>query len=238
MRLSKPVCLLLIVVACAWSVGCTAATPVKAPPIAESPFPAVDAPRPYRMLPGDELEIRYYNNPELDTQQPVRPDGLVSLPYVGQVRAAGRTPEELEGLLVEDYRAELTQPDISVIVQEYAPQRVYVGGEVVSPAAIDIHGPLTTFQAIQEAGGFRDTARVRQVVVMRQAADGQWLGRAVDLRDVRSGANPSADIFLRPTDIVFVPRTNIASVNQFVRQYVRDASPINLSVGVFWNPVE
>ncbi len=206
--------------------GCSFNTPNQAPALtdpAELPAPQPPA---YRLMAGDQLSLKFYNNPELDDEQPVRPDGLISLPFVGQVKAGGLTPDELERELVRRYTGELATPQVTVIVKAYAPQRYYVGGEVGSQGAYPLHGPLTLAQAIQEAGGFLSTARRTQVLLIRADAQGTYRGFAIDMKQVLSGERPDYSITLQPQDVVFVPRSQIANVNLFVEMAVRGVLPV------------
>ena len=215
----------LLVVAFAFT-GCAVKTPIKAPPIETSPLPETTEPTPYMLQAGDTVAVAFWGNEELNEEQPIRPDGQISLPYVGQVIAAGLTPGDLEKDLVRRYTGELASPRISVIVRDFSPLRVYVGGEVGAPGVVELRGELSLLQAIQEVGGFTEQSRRRQVLVIRRDQDGLPVGRAVNVMQVVSGRAPEADIPLEAQDIVFVPRTKIANVALFIEQYVRGALPI------------
>lgn len=204
--------------------GCAARTPVVAPPVAQEPLPRPE-PRPYRLQPGDAITVSFWGDRELDQDVVVRPDGMISLPFVDEVRAAGLTPAELDGELTERYTGELAKPEITIIVRELSGQRVFVGGEVGEQGALPLTSGLTLLQAIQERGGFLTSARRRQVLLIRTGSDGTRLARSIDLRPVLSGADPNADVALQPWDIVFVPRTKITNVDLFVEQYINRALP-------------
>ncbi len=205
--------------------GCAARTPVQAPSVLEAPVPTPPV-LPYLLQTGDQLGIRFYGSPELDEEQPIRPDGLISLPFVGQVKAAGLTPGQLEEQLVELYTGELASPRINVIVRAFAQQRIFIGGEVGAQGAYDFQEGLTLMQAVTQAGGFLTSARRKQVILIRRDEEGTPVGRAVDVLAVLSGRAPETDLSLRAADIVFVPRTKITSVSEFVAQYIRGALPV------------
>lgn len=211
--------LLLGAGAALFAAGCASRTPVAAPSITLSPLPA-SQPIAYRLQDGDVLDIKFWGNAELDQEVTVRPDGQISLPFVDEVHAAGLTPSELDADLTRRYTGELAKPEITVIVKQASGQVIYVGGEVGNQQLLPLVGPLTMFQAIQAAGGFKTTAYRRQVVLIRSLPDGQRVARSVDLMPVLSGANPAADPPLQASDIVFVPRTRISSANLFVDQYI------------------
>jgi len=189
-------------------------------------------PPPYQIEVGDQIQVRFYRNPELDQLVIVRPDGYVSLPFVDDVKVVGLTPQEVDKQLTLRYRGELAVPDVSVIMAGYGQQRLYIGGEIASPGEKPFVGGLSLYEAIDQAGGFRDTAHRRQVIVIRRNADGIPVGHAFDMRQVEHGTHPDQDVALQALDIIYVPRSKIASVNLFVEQYVRNLIPINPSTAV------
>jgi len=188
-------------------------------------------PAPYRLQVGDDLSIRFYSNPELDQDVVVRPDGMISVPYLDDVQAAGLTPAELDARLTKAYTGELATPQITVIVRSFSGNKVFIGGEVGSQGVIPLSGGLTLYQAIQEAGGFLPSAHLRQIIVIRKGPDGRPVGHAVDLKPVQTGENPGNDVLLQPYDVVFVPRSKIANVGLFVKQYIREALPVSPYLG-------
>lgn len=211
--------------------GCTTYTAVGAPAIAEQPLPPAEA-TPYRMMPGDLLQIRFYGNAELNEEVPIRPDGGISLPFVGDVKAAGVSPADLGQDLIRRYTGELRNPQVVVVVKEFGGQRVWVGGEVSHPGMIPIRGPITLFGALQEAGGMLPSARRKQIVLIRPDGGGRPIGRTIDIRPVASGANPELNVQLQALDVVFVPRNHISNVDVFVDQYFKQLLPITPGLGL------
>lgn len=173
---------------------------------------------------GDVLEIRFLYWPELDQTQMIRPDGKISLAMISEVRAAGLTPEQLDSRLTELYAGQLKSPDITVIVRTLVSQRIYVGGEVYRPGLIPLQGDMTVMEAIMAAGGFdKRSAQMRNVVVVRR--DGEKMHAVtMDLRPALS-SSVSQSFYLAPHDIVFVPRTRIDAVDQWVEQYISRVVP-------------
>ena len=194
------------------------------PTLADNPTPPQE---PYVLQVGDELSIKFYTNPELNEEVKVRPDGMISLQLIDDVQAAGHSPGQLDAELTKRYTGELADPQVSVIVKKAAGNRIYVAGEVGKQGVLPLAGGLTLYQALQRAGGFTETAHRKQVVLIRKGPDGVPVGKIVDVRPVEDGYNPALDLPLRPLDIVFVPRSKIASVDLFVKQYIRDALPIS-----------
>jgi protein involved in polysaccharide export with SLBB domain len=215
--------------------GCTTWVPVGAPNVAQEPLPATPVTA-YKLVPGDLLSIRFYGNAELNEDVPIRPDGGISLPFVGDVKAAGLTPAELNQDLTHRYTGELRSPQIVVVVKEFGSQRVWVGGEVSKPGMIVMRGPVSLFAALQEAGGLLPTARPQQVVLIRPDGDGHPLGRTIDVRPLQSGARPEQDVMLQAMDVVFVPRSRISSVDVFVDQYIKQLLPVSPGLGFYVGP--
>lgn len=182
----------------------------------------------YLIEAGDNLEIKFRTTTELDQQMTVRPDGMIALPIVGDVPAAGNTPEMLRQILMSRYSGELKSPDITVIVKSFSGNNIYVGGEVFAPGRVALAGRITTLNAIILAGGFKDTADQEKVMVRR--ADGTCC--VYDLKSVIE-CKGGQDIQLKPYDVVYVPKSHIAKVNQFVEQYIDKVLPFSRSFGIF-----
>jgi protein involved in polysaccharide export with SLBB domain len=220
-----PVSILAILLLAA-SVGCSSAPAAKPAPAAEQMLPP-------RMVlgPGDLIDVKFFYVPELNESQTIRPDGVISLQLVGNVRISGKTPEEVREELFRLYTPHVKRPDVTVIVRSFRDRRIYVGGEVNKPGVFEMPGPLTALEAIMQAGGIITlTASVDSIVVVREK-DGQRVGTLLDLREALQGA-PSRPYFLAPHDIVFVPRTKITKVNQFIDQYINKMVP---QFGLFYS---
>jgi protein involved in polysaccharide export with SLBB domain len=154
----------------------------------------------------------------------IQRDGEIQLPFIGTVMAQGKTPTELREELMQLYSKEMKHPDLVVITRTLVQEQVYVGGEVKSPATINLLGQMTALQAIMRAGGFdMRSAEVKNVVVIRHR-DGQRYGCALDFGDVLGG-DEGQPFYLEPYDIVWVPRTRIARINQWIDQYINKIVP-------------
>ncbi len=183
---------------------------------------------------GDVMVIKFFYNSELNEEVTIRPDGKISLQLIDEIMAFGLTPSELDNLLTEKYSKILSHANIAVIVRTFAGQRVYVGGEVKSPGMIPSTGNLTSLQAIVQAGGFKDTAELKSIVILRNQGTDKPLFRTVDLSEDLTTHITHNDIKLRPNDVVFVPKSNIAKMNQFVDQYIDKLIPVSLNMGFSW----
>jgi polysaccharide export outer membrane protein len=175
----------------------------------------------YRLRPGDKIEVKFYYHPDLNETLLVGPDGKIALQLVDEVLAAGLTPSQLDDVLTKEYEKYLENFSISIVVREYSGLKVYVGGEVVQPGLISLNGNMSVLQAIVSAQGFRGTAKPENVIVLRKGPDNQSIAKIIDLKAVMSGEQMENDIYLMPSDIVYVPKTSVAKAGEFVDQYIR-----------------
>jgi protein involved in polysaccharide export with SLBB domain len=210
-----------------FTLGCSPAV------ISPAPLPASHGnSSEYRIQPGDQMDVKFFYNPELNESVTVRPDGRVSLQLAQEIPAAGLTPAELTQVLKARYARELDQPEITVILRSFAGQRVYVDGEVNKPALVPLAASMTLLQSISLAGGLKDSARTSEIVIIRRGAEGKPSVFSVDLTRVLDGTDTGQDVALMPFDVVYVPRSPIANVNLWVDQYLRKNLPV--SFGLFY----
>jgi polysaccharide export outer membrane protein len=186
---------------------------------------------PVRLMPGDQVEIKFAYAGQFNETEVIRPDGALDLQLVGEVPAAGKTPNELRNELMKRYAVELRHPELVVIVRSLYDRRIYVGGAVKTPGVVDMPGRLTVLEAILQSGGLDlDQADAKNVVVIRQTAAGRrnFLISFQDHLD-----NPEGPAFvLEPRDVVYVARTHIADVNLWVQQHIyKLLPPFTLGVG-------
>ena len=186
------------------------------------PLPRSSQPAPYFIQPGDQLDIKFFFNSELNETLTVRPDGKISLQLVDEVQAAGLKPSQLDKVLTEKYAHELEKPVITVIVKSFGGQRIYVGGEVNRQGLITIAGNMTPLQAVLNAGGFKETANPESTIIIRKGPGNKPVPIAMNLDDAMQGKTGSADFLLQPDDIVYVPKSAIAKANKFVNQYIEN----------------
>lgn len=204
---------------------------------AQSPdFPIVSYPSwrmedaAYRFYPGDRFRMDVRTAPELSVELTVAPDGRITLPVIGPVMAGGQSVRELQATLEDIYANELRDPSLLITPTEFGSQKVFVGGEVKAPGVFELPGEIDVLQAIVMAGGWSEASEPTKVIVMRRQPGGAMMTRVVD---ARGGLARQAlyDIGpLRRFDVVYVTRSAIADENQFVRQYIRDALPIDFSL--------
>jgi polysaccharide biosynthesis/export protein len=181
----------------------------------------------YIVQPGDQLTISFYLSPEFDQKEiTVRPDGNISLRLVGDMPAAGRTPDELASMLDKAYSSELRFPEASVLVTSMPGRVIYVAGQVTKPGEFPMHPGMTATQAISAAGGLTPEAGPSNVIVARRDACGNLDETPINLKALDRGRPGSDDMALLPADVVYVPRSGIANADLTIKQYVRDLLPI------------
>jgi polysaccharide export outer membrane protein len=185
------------------------------------------ASRELTLNPGDVLQVKFPYWPELNEEQAVRPDGRISLQLIGEVEVEGLTPAQLHEKLMTAYAGKLKNPELNVVTSSLGSHRVYVGGEVKNPGLVPINGRLTALEAIMQAGGYdKRSAKMSTVVIVRQR-EGKQYAYSVDLK--KAIEQPNSDpYYLDPSDIVYVPRTAIDRVDQWVDQYINQVVPRNL----------
>lgn len=210
------------------------------------PIPAVRGGAYYRLVPYDQISVRFPYHPEQDSKptglysQPtglnsqatgtglqIQPDGNITLDTVGTIRAAGLTPDELAKLIADKASSRLRDPQVIVTIVQYAPRRIFVGGEVNQPGPVLIQEGMTPVQAIFERGGFRDTAQKDSVVLIRDAgSENPQIGR-IDLFTSLENGTPEA-ITLLTNDVIYVPMSGIGRVNTWIRQHLREILPMEM----------
>jgi len=190
---------------------------------------------PYVIEPDDELRIMVLASQDLNSTAPVRPDGNITVPGAGEVKAAGLTPEELSGIIEARLSSLLRHPDVSVVVTRTKPRGVFVTGEVFNSRELGYRPGMTLLQALTGAGGLRSSAKTSSILLMRRTGPEDVSIRRVDVKAILDREEGSVDPIMAPFDIVYVPRTFIASAGQFINDFIRPASaPISLYTQAWW----
>ncbi len=167
---------------------------------------------------NDVLEVVFLYHSNLTTRNlVVRRDGRISLPYVGDQLAAGITPMVLDSLLTVRFSEVLRDPNLSVIVNQPALQKVYVLGEVGHPGRYEFNDDLSMIGAVALAGGVKTSGMANHAVLIRRRGVSEIVGVEVDLRAAMNGSQMSNDLRLRNYDIVMVPKHPIYSAADFMQ---------------------
>jgi len=153
----------------------------------------------------DVLAINVWKEPDISRSIPVRSDGKISLPLVGEVQAAGRTPLKLEQDIAAKLKNYIAEPEVTVIVQQINSQKFNILGQVSKPGSYPLTNSPTVLDAIAIAGGFRDFAKQKSIYVLRQNPDGSQARMPFNYKEVVKGKNLAQNIKLQPRDTVVVP---------------------------------
>jgi polysaccharide export outer membrane protein len=153
----------------------------------------------------DVLAINVWKEPDVSRSVPVRSDGKISLPLVGELTAGGQTPLQLEQEITKRLQNYISEPEVTVIVTDSKSQRINILGMVARPGTYMLTGSATVLDAIAMAGGFRDFAKQKQIYVLRANADGTEKRLAFNYKEVIKGQNPEQNVRLLPRDTVVVP---------------------------------
>jgi polysaccharide biosynthesis/export protein len=153
----------------------------------------------------DQLAISVWKEPDISKTVPVRSDGKISLPLVGEVVAAGKTPPQLEAEITERLKSFITDPEVTVMVLEINSEKFNILGQVVKPGAYPLTASTTIVDAIAAAGGFRDFAKKKAIYILRKNAAGVEAKIAFNYEDYIKGKNTSQNVSLLPHDTIIVP---------------------------------
>jgi polysaccharide export outer membrane protein len=174
------------------------------------------------LAPGDEFELRFPFYPDLNDRVIVGPDGRLSLQLVNSVAVGGLTVSDATTLINERYAKVIRDPQASLTLRTFAPQQIFVDGWVANPGLVRSDVPLTVSRAIAQAGGTKSGAHTDAVLVLRRTADNRIHYYQVALGNY-AGAGPSAeDPLLSSYDVVYVPQTIFASLQDFLVNYVKN----------------
>ena len=178
-----------------------AADAVKAPvgPPAMPTAAPVD-PKSYVIGPEDILLVRVWREPELSSAVQVRPDGKITMPLIGDVQAAGHTPEDLRGKVIEALSEYINKPEVIVSVQSVQSKKYTITGEVNRTGTFPLVVPVTILEALSNAGGFREFANTKKITVLR---NGKIL--KFNYKDVVKGKNMDQNVLIQDGDYIVVP---------------------------------
>lgn len=167
---------------------------------------------------GDVLDVLFLYNSDYSREGiKVRPDGRISFQYVGEVAVAGKTPAYVDSLLTSKFSEILRDPQITVIIRDFQEQMIYVLGEVGRPGGYRYERGLTLMQGLSLGNGLSRDARKNGVVVVRRIAPEHILGIEINVDDILKNNRFDLDIPLRPFDIIMVPRSRLATTEDFIR---------------------
>ena len=162
----------------------------------------------YQLAVGDQLRIDVWKNPELSVTEPVRPDGKIAVPLVGDLDAAGKTPEELAGDITKKLGSYVKNPNVTVILTDLKGQeflsRIRVTGSVVKNMSITYHQGMTVLDAVLEAGSVNIYADANDTKLYRRTETGA-VSYNIRLKDILENGDMRTNVMLMPGDVITVP---------------------------------
>src|SRR5271165_247131 len=153
----------------------------------------------------DQITVYVWKEPEMSKSVPVRPDGMISLPLIGEIKAAGNTPVQLQDILAEAMKKMISDPQVTVVVERIGSLNFNIVGEINRPGYFPLTRRMTVLDAIEMAGGFKDFAKTKKVYVLRTTANGTQERLPFNYKEVIAGKNPQQNIELQPRDTIVVP---------------------------------
>ncbi len=182
----------------------TAQAPAQRPPAERpaddtKPLAGVD-PATFQIGAEDILAIQVWREPDFSRQVMVRPDGKITLPLIAEVQASGLTPDQLAKTLTESLSKYLNNPQVIVTVLQVNSKKYFITGEIQRPGSFPLVVPTRVLEAISAAGGFRDFANEKKIVILRK---GQRL--KFNYKEVIKGKNTEQNILIENGDYIIVP---------------------------------
>ncbi len=161
----------------------------------------------YLIGPEDVLEISVWKNADLSREVVVRPDGNITIPLIGDVMAAGRTPTQLRDAIVEKLKGYQENAVVSVIVIDVLSYNIFILGEVPAPGVYTLKKRTRLLQAIAMAGGFNQFASKNKILIIREKPGSPENQEKIKVRfsDIISKSKSGVNLILRPGDTIYVP---------------------------------
>ena len=153
----------------------------------------------------DILNVNVWKEPEMSRVVPVRPDGMITLPLIGEIQAKGMTPVQLQDEITASLKKFMSDPQVTVIVAEVHSLTFNVVGLVLKPGYYPLTRRMTVLDAIALSGGFQPFAKQKKVYILRTQADGKEVRIPFNYKDVIKGKRPDENIELQPRDTVVIP---------------------------------
>ncbi|MCY7348134.1 MAG: polysaccharide export protein [Pyrinomonadaceae bacterium] len=182
----------------------------------------------YRLVSGDVLDVIYRYTPEFNQTTTIQPDGYILLEIVGEIKISGLTLEEARQKLIEKANVRLKDPEITLLLKEFQKPYFVVSGEVMQTGKFEMREDITALQAVMMAGGFKESAKVSQVVVFRKLNAEFAEVKTLNLKKVKQTSDLENDLNLQSGDIIFVPRNTFSKIEKYVRLS---------SLGAILNPI-
>ena len=183
----------------------------------------------YHLNPGDLLEIDFRLSPEFNATVPIQPDGFITLPNVGDVKVAGLTLEEATKKIKERASELLNDPPLTVELKQFDSPYFIVGGQVNTPGRVQLKGRMTVLSAVQLAGGFKDGANKRKVILIHALDETTAKTTVINYRRIVHHYQPADDVEIHAGDLIYVPQNGVTEVTPYIKL---------IAFGFYFNPLD
>jgi polysaccharide biosynthesis/export protein len=171
----------------------------------------------YQLQVEDKVEVQYRYTPEYNAGVAVQPDGVVTLPYIGEIKVAGMTLAEASEAIRLKACERLRDPDVVVLLKDYVKPYFIIAGEVTRPGRMDLRGDVGLIEAIALGGGFKDSAHRKQVILLRKTASDSAQVSVIDANKLMSAGGVQEDIRIHAGDMVVIPRNFISKLSPYMK---------------------
>jgi polysaccharide export outer membrane protein len=183
----------------------------------------------YHLHAGDLLEIDFRLSPEFDATVPIQPDGFITLPNVGDVKVEDLTLEEATKKIKELASEILNKPEMTVELKQFENPYFIVGGQVNAPGRVELRGHMTALNAVQLAGGFKDGANTRKVIIIHAIDENTAETKVINYRRMVQHYKPTDDVEIHAGDLIFVPQNGVTEVTPYIKL---------IAFGFYFNPLD
>lgn len=159
----------------------------------------------YVIGPGDVLSISVWNEPDVTGKVPVRPDGMITVPLIGDIQASGNTSDKVQAQITQKLAEYVKQPAVTVMVEEMNSRQFNVLGQVQHPGSFALSRPTRVLDGLAQAGGFAEFAKTKQIYVLRHDAAGNAVKLPFNYKRVTQGKDDQDDVELQAGDTIIVP---------------------------------
>jgi len=175
-------------------------------------------PAPYRIQPGDQVQLSYRYTPEFDESLTVQPDGSATVKLIGNIAIGGLTVEEAKATLVTALKTKLNDPEITLTLTDYVKPSYVVVGQVAAPGKFELHGKMSAIEAIAIAGGFKDNALHSQVILFHRTDNDMARTTLLNMKRLMNPSHPhlDEDVEIQAGDMLVVPKNHVSKIADYV----------------------
>lgn len=171
----------------------------------------------YRVQPGDSVEIQYRYTPEFNAKAIIQPDGNISIPIAGMVHIGGLSLADAREAIAAKAAERLRDPEVIVLLTDFVKPTFTVAGEVAKPGRYDLRGGMSAVDAVAVSGGFKDSSKHSQVILVRRLNDEFADVRVINMKKVMTAEGMREDLRLQNGDLLIVPQNLVSKMERYVR---------------------